>query len=241
MAKGEVKKPVKKNTSVALVGTASTMKAAPFDDKNIDIWACSPALPSPDCTRVDVTFEMHPYRYYGMPNVTERLLNFDGPVYMQDHYELIPNSIPYPYDEVKKEFYLQSMGQNIYVTNTITWMILLAIYQGYEDISLFGVHMAHDTEYIYQQPSCSWALGLAQGRGISIWLPKESSLLKARYEYGYGEPTKFMSHAEDRTTGLRKGVQELAGQLNSVASQKMKTEGALSEAEYWLAYLSGYK
>jgi hypothetical protein len=227
--------------SLAIVGSAPTLAAAPYDDPNFEIWAHSTTLPAEQCKRADRAFEFHPFRYWGQPNVIERLSSFDGPVYMQKHVDAIPNSVAFPIKEIEREFKLPCMGGTLYVTNSITFMILLAIYEGYTDLNLFGVHMAHNTEYVYQQPSCSWALGIAQGRGCSIWLPKESELLKTRYLYGYEEPTKWMQHAEDRVTGLRKGVAQAENELNQIAVRKARTEGALQESQYWKNFLHGYR
>lgn len=234
-----VPKHLDNSKSLAICGTAPSLKAAPFDNPNFEIWACSPALPSPDLKRADLSFEMHPKRYYGMPNVTDRLINFQKPVYMQDFIDIVPNSIPYPREAIKAEFELGCMNGVLYATNTISWMILLAIYLGYEDLNLFGVHMAHQSEYGYQQPSCSWALGIAQGRGCSIWLPKESTLLHARYEYGYDEPTKLMDTIEQRVQELTMGAKQLHGQIEDIAVKKAKTEGALLEAQHWYRHVAG--
>jgi hypothetical protein len=240
-AKSGVNSKAEQKKRLALVGSAQTLAMAPYDDPNFEIWVHSTTLPSEGCKRADRVFEFHPFRYYGQPNVIERLTGFEGPVYMQKHVDIIPNSVEYPLKEIEQEFKLPCMGDELYVTNSITFMILLAIYEGYTDLNLFGVHMAHDTEYSYQLPSCSWALGLAQGRGCSLWLPKESSLLKARYLYGYHEPSKYMAHAEDRVTGLQKGIRQVTERLNQTAVQKAKTEGALVEAQYWKDYLYGYR
>ena len=226
---------------LALLGSAPTLAMAPYEDPEFEIWAHSTSIPADECKRADRVFEFHPYRYYGQPNVIERLTGFDGPVYMQKQVKFIPNSVEFPLKEIEKEFKLPCMGGNLYVTNSITYMILLAIYEGYTDLHIFGVHMAHDTEYVYQQPSCSWALGIAQGRGCSIWLPKESSLLKATYLYGYDEPTKYMDHAEMRLAGIKKGIGNLSNQLNGIAVQKAKTEGAMMEALHWKDFLHGYR
>ncbi len=231
---------------VAIVGTAPSAREAPYGDETVEIWAINTALVKPEVERVDRVFEMHPKRYWGQPAVLERLNGFDGPVYMQDHYEEIPNSVSYPYEDVRAMFYLDAMGDNLYVTNTITWMILCALYEGYTDISLYGVHMAHETEYAYQRASCSWALGIIhgwimEGKKYKIYVHEDSSLLKAEYEYGYKEPTKAMQYLQGRIDGMKKGVSEAQKEMENLEKRKLRTEGAMSEARHIYSKLAGWK
>jgi hypothetical protein len=231
---------------LCILGTAESLKDAPFGDETVEMWAVGTATAHKACERADRAFEMHPKRYWGQPAVTERYSNFDGPVYMQDHYDEIPNSVSYPYEEVKERFHLDAMGDNLYVTNTITWMILLALYEGYTDISLYGVHMSHETEYAYQRSSCSWALGIIhgfilEGKPYRLYIAEQSALLKAEYEYGYAEPTKAMQYLQGRISGLKAGVKEADRKITDLTERKLRTEGAISEAHAIYEKLAGFK
>jgi len=110
----------------------------------------------------------------------EGLSKLGCPVYMQASNPLVPNAIPYPLDDVVKEF-------GTYFTNTISWQIALAIKEGFKEIRLVGVDMAVDTEYFWQRPSCEYFLGIAMGRNIKLILPDGSDLLKTRFLYGFQE------------------------------------------------------
>lgn len=231
---------------LVILGTASSMGSAPFEDENMEIWAIQTATAKEGFKRCDRAFEMHPRRYWGEPAVMERINKLTVPVYMQDHTDEIPNSVRYPYEEVRERFYLPVMKDNLFVTNTITWMLLLAIYEGYRDISLFGVHMAHDTEYGYQQASCSWALGIIhgmmlQGEKFHLYIAPSSELLTARYEYGYGEPTQSMQWVHSRINGMRKGVTEAQSRITELKERKLRTEGAITEAQNIYDHLAGFK
>lgn len=236
---------------LCILGTADSLAEAPFGDDSVEMWASGTAIAFPACERADKVFELHPRRYWGSPAVMERYIDFDGPVYMQDHYDEIPNSVAYPHEEIKKRFHLDAMGNNLYVTNTITWMILLAILEGYTDISLYGVHMSHETEYAYQRSSCSWALGIIHGRIIDgatvngqkyrLHIAEASSLLKAEYEYGYDEPTKAMQYLQGRLQGLKAGVSEATIKIDNLTERKLRTEGAISEATHIYEKLAGFK
>jgi len=231
---------------LCILGTAESLSEAPFGDETVEMWAAGTAIAFPACERADRVFELHPRRYWGAPNVMERYVEFKGEVIMQDHYDEIPNSVAYPYDAIKKQFYLETMGPNLYVTNTITWMILLAIQEGYTDISLYGVHMSHETEYAYQRSSCSWALGIIHGMILSgkpyrLHIAEASAILKAEYEYGYDEPTRTMQYLKGRLDGLSAGVKEAETNIKSLNERKLRTEGAISEAKHIYEKISGFK
>jgi hypothetical protein len=224
---------------------------APYDmeidgDYVYDIWGINTALVKDDVKRMDVCFEMHPKRYWGQQAVTERLKDFDGPVYMQDHYEQIPNSVSYPREAITEKYHLETMGDNLYVTTTMVWMLLFALEEGYTDISIYGVHMAHETEYAYQRASMSWVLGIIHGwildgKPYKLTIPPESELLKAEYEYGYDEPTKAMQYLKGRQQGMQAGIDQANTQIKSLEISKWKTEGALSEATHIYEKLAGWK
>ena len=128
---------------VAILGFAPTWKDAPFDNADWEIWGLNELyLKLP---RWDRWFEMH------TPSLIEhdelrvkdhwaKLATLGCPVFMQDHYADIPLSVPYPIQQIVSEF-------GDYFTNSISYMLALAIAEGYEEIGIFGVNMGHDTEY----------------------------------------------------------------------------------------------
>lgn len=239
-----MKKEQRKN--LAIVGTASTKKDAPYGDDEWEVWGMSSLSEDPEAGKLDKIFEFHPRRYWGQLPVTMRLNRFDGPVVMQDHYDEIPNSVAYPKDAMREEFYLDVMGANLYVTNSITWMILLALHEGYHNLALYGVHMKHDSEYAYQRPSCSWALGIIHGKILagepySLYISDESELLKARYEYGFDEPSELMLELDTRLKRLRAGLKQSENEKAKAAESELVTNGAIQEAKYWYDRVSGFR
>ena len=248
----EVKKTQGRKKPLCIIGTASTCGDAPYGEVEADgsftydIWGINTALVNDKVDRMDVCFEMHPKRYWGLQTVTDRLTDFDKRVVMQGHYDQIPKSEAYPREAIKKKYQLDVMGDNIYVTNTITWMLLMALEEGYTDISLYGIHMAHDTEYAYQRASCSWVLGIIHGwildgKPYKLTIPPQSELLKAEYEYGFDEPTKAMQYLAGRKQGMQAGIDQASSQIKSLEISKWKTEGALSETVHIYEKLAGWK
>ena len=232
---------------VCILGTAPTLKEAPFEDDSFEMWAVSGLMGNPDCKRIDRVFELHPwYEVRSMLHLLEMMKESDKPIYMQEVCEEVPASVRFPVEDVRKAFYLDVMGRHLYVTNTITWMTLLAILEGYQDFAFFGVHMEHESEYAYQRSSCSWALGIIHGKilagePLTLHLPDESALLKAQYEYGYGQPTVLMMNIDARRKRLKAGVEQTQGQMQQLHESMLKTEGAMVEANYWYDYIAGYR
>jgi hypothetical protein len=107
------------------------------------------------------------------------------PVYMIEPHPEVPDSVPYPKDEVLKVF-------PPYFTNSVSWILAHAILEGRPAIHLFGVDMGMvmnpgPEEFGEQRPSVEFFLGWARGAGIEVVIPKESDLLKTNVLYGYEE------------------------------------------------------
>ncbi len=191
--------PVKR---VAIVGCSDTKNLAPYDDKTWDIWAMNNAYGH--IKAAHAWFEIHPikcengkyvrrkllrpgvfewspeFRGQDMLTYLKNIAGLDCPAYMQKHWDIIPKSIPYPLADVTKRF-----GR--YFTNSVSYMIALAILQGYKEIGCWGVDMATSSEYGPQRPSCEFFLGIAAGLGIKITIPDQADLLKTRFLYGFEE------------------------------------------------------
>lgn len=238
---------LREKKKLCILGTASTMKEAPFEDDDYEFWGVSGLLGSADCKKLDRIFEIHPwYEVRSMLPLLQTMEESNAPIYMQEVQEEVPRSVKFPRDEVAEMFKLDVMGDHLYVTNTITWMILLGIYEGYTDFNLFGVHMAHDMEYAYQRASCSWALGIIHGymlagKDYRIHLPDESELMHAQYEYGYGQPTKLMMQMDMRRKRFAMGLTQVQGDMQKLERQRWKTEGAMEETAHWHAFIAGHK
>ena len=134
---------------VCIVGFADTKDQAPFDDPTWEIWGLNDL--HAQLKRYDRWFDIHDrdniqQDYKLMRNRGETppeniglkgLSKLNVPVYMQDHYDDIPNSIKFPLDEITKSF-----PYGDYMTNSISYMIGLAILEGFEEIRVVGVDMA---------------------------------------------------------------------------------------------------
>jgi hypothetical protein len=136
-----------------------------------------------------------------------------------------PQSVTYPIDTLVSQF-----GRD-YFHSTVDYMLALAIFEGFEEIGVWGVDMAHDSEYEHQRPSGSYWLGQAEGRGIKVTIPGESSLLRKMHRYGYEPPPSDLLSGQ---LGLRmKALQDRRGQL---VTELQAVDGAIQENSHWTEF-----
>lgn len=183
--------PIKK---VAIIGGAPSRRYAPIYDKSWEIWGLGARelrLP-----RVDRWFELHSVpqliRAYNRreKNGYERHIKFlrslKVPVYMQKPHPGVPNSVTYPLDAV-----LEECGRCF--TSSVSYMLGLAILEGYRGIGMWGVNMASKKEYLYQWAGVQYLLALAKQRGVGVYLPPDCpitipsrpKLVPTKVLYGY--------------------------------------------------------
>lgn len=188
---------------VAIVGYTPSRELAPFNDPSWEIWGLNDLYRF--VPRYDRWFEFHGkhrdgYIHNPKPGrlpwqeVKAQLATMQCPVYLQDVVPEIPNSVKFPLEEILNEFgqYFLDKKYAKYFTNSVSFMLALAIYEKYDEIHVYGVDMATSSEYGHQRPSCEFWLGVAIGRGITIHVPEEADLLKSRFMYGYEEEKKHV-------------------------------------------------
>ena len=155
---------------VAIVGLADDTRGEIPWDSDWEIWG----LPwDGDYARYDRLFEIHDIRMLSDSHMN-RLEDVWVPLYMM--YGDLPNATPYPFDEV-----VGMVGD--YFESSLSYMVALAIFEGAEEIGLWGVTMSDD--YWLQRPNMEYLLGFAKGRGIKVSIPDKCPLLKHETErYG---------------------------------------------------------
>ena len=225
---GEVTPPPLKK--VAIVGFSNHKTEAPYNDPTFEIWGLNDLHES--IPRWNRWFEMHSdkqikdycSRKQGVPYL-EGLAKLGVPVYMQKVRPEVPTSVEYPIERMKAQF-------GDYFTNSISYMLAMAIDEGYQVIHVYGVDMAQDTEYGTQRPSCEYFLGIARGRGIETYVPKTSDLLKVRWMYGYQdeEQSAFRMRLDEIYAGIqarRKAAEQQQAQAREACLQYLGAEDAI--------------
>tara|TARA_R100000656_G_C3928325_1_gene124266 strand:- start:251 stop:829 length:579 start_codon:yes stop_codon:yes gene_type:complete len=185
--------------NIAILGLApSTHDDAPFTDPDWEVWG----LPWDEgwflgCSRL---FDIHPLECIreAIPSFyphgyEDRLRGLGVPLYMQKAYPDIPNAIEYPLKNVSS-----LVGD--YYNSSIGYMLALAIFEGVDKIGLWGVDMdgpgepGHANEYRDERPNCEYLLGFAKARGIEIYIPEESPLLKFHGTFPLGTVIPKYTH-----------------------------------------------
>lgn len=173
---------------VCLLGTSNTLSQAPINDRSFEFWALNDMFVLPQGKAATRWFELHPRATHeshiprgNANNYLDGLRAMTIPVYMQEHYPDIPASIKYPLEEMIVHFGRQ------YFKSTLDYMMALALYEGFEEIHLYGVNMADSLEYAHQRPSMEYWIGRAEGMGVKVVLPEGCDLLKGYFRYGYDE------------------------------------------------------
>lgn len=157
---------------IAIIGLSPTHDQAPWDDPDWELFGL--AL-DPDVWRLDRVFEIHDIRllktYPDWQQYRSRMLDLEW-VYVQHEVEEIPNGRAYPLAEVSKT--------TDYLCSSVAYMLALAIHEGATEIGIWGVDMAAWEEYGYQRANMEYLIGLARGKGIKVYVPAQSPLLKFR-------------------------------------------------------------
>ena len=198
----------------AIIGTAPSWQQCPWQDASLEIWTLNDGylLGVP---RSDRHYEMHPFHqmifrpngrsirpeemppgsYMRPTEHLEWLRTRKQPVYLAHARPDFPSSRTFPKDAVLERFAafwpwrLTRSGSlepgKDYEISTPVWMLMHAIAEGYQEIHIYGIHLATEWEYMQQRPNFEFVMGIAAGLGIKVVLPESSPLCKAGFQYAY--------------------------------------------------------
>lgn len=214
---------------VAIVGAAQTSRdMAPYDDESWEIWTLNDM--GPLAKRIDRLFELHS-RAILERDAAVLQVEFDWlkanqtvPVYMAEPQDWVPMAVQFPTETILKEF-------GDYFTNSVSWMMALALHEGVDELALWGVDMAHGTEYAAQRPSCEYMIGLARGRGVPVYIPPQCDLLKCAEPYGL-EKSTFPVSLDNRLTQLTEERTLFANRKLEAMLNEAKLDGAVEILQY---------
>ncbi|MGE5404617.1 MAG: hypothetical protein ACM3PP_06725 [Candidatus Saccharibacteria bacterium] len=200
-----------RSKKVCLLGTSNTLKLAPLGDRSFEFWALNDMYDVVPVEMIDRWFDIHGRSTHeSHVSRASETRHIDGlraltmPVYMQERFEDIPASVKYPLEEIIAHFNRQ------YFKSTLDYMLALALYEGFEEIHIYGVDMAAGSEYSHQKPSLEYWIGRAEGMGVKVVLPAGSDLLKAYFRYGYDEEKEgdLLIKARAKSAELAKNAAE---------------------------------
>jgi len=228
---------IKQRDKVAIIGWASSSRQeVPVTDDSFDFWSCNEVAKTYEkVKRWGAHFNLHKKEV--IPPANKRWLSVrKEPVILLEKDPEIPNGIVYPFDQVRATFGKFLPQLNKYYTSSIAWKLALAILMDYKEIHLYGVDMAMDSEYQYQRPCCEFFLGFAMGKGVKVYVPKQSDLFFTPWIYSLEDPPKdegliTMDMIKER---IRINQQE----INEHTKAACRYEGALVQCQFFQARLA---
>ena len=215
---------------VAIVGAQElTRNNAPFEDESFEIWSISDWILSDWLKRCDVLIEIHQSGQYmnhpRTPRYWNTLLETDIPVYMYPVPDpRLKKARPYPLDGVLG---MVSTGSNQGkafkpLNSSIAYAMALAIYQGYEQIDVYGVELAAESEYAQQRHIFAFWAGVAAAKGIKLNVNCSDGLLSQPL-YGFEDTAE-----REKISAMMKEVRR---QKDDAEQVKLMAEGALQFAQ----------
>ena len=180
---------------IACLGGAKSVQYAPWHDASWELWchASSRHL----CKRdPDLLFDIHPdvlwrdpKKKNWDPKYVEWLKINRIPILMQARHRDVPASMKYPFGTMITEF------PRGYMTNTLAYMVALALMEGVTHLGIFGCDYHTGSEYGPQRGSAEYWLGVAEGRGVQVLIPPGCDLLgKPALLYGYESHPNGVRH-----------------------------------------------
>ena len=211
---------------IAIVGTAvTTLHQAPYNDPSWEVWGLNALYTFPG-VRWDRWFELHSREHLAgwldgrhWKWLTEQQPG--KPLYMRETYPECPAAVAFPVERLLVAF------PSRYYTNTVSYMIALAMLEGATEIGVWGVDMATSTEYGSQRPSCEFWLGLAMGAGIRVTLPKATDLLQAGHLYALEDPPAWMAKLKAQERAAAQKAAELEALIDDKTRELEQYRGGL--------------
>lgn len=204
---------------IAIVGSSWHCRKAPFDDPAWDIWGCNVGtLP-----RASRWFELHDDAsidtYEGHRTALAALTI---PLYLLQATPTIPNGVRYPVEAMKAKY------GDWFFTSTIAYMLAMALEEGPDEIGLWGVDMAHGTEYAAQKPGCRFFIQVARLAGIKITVPPESEILTPGRLYAFEPGVSWLRmKCEEKDRELRQRLSEVQTARQNLLLEKSALTGFL--------------
>lgn len=115
------------------------------------------------------------------------------PIVLQKAYADIPTAVAFPRTEIQ-QFFATPKRPMRYFTCSVTWLIALAIYEGFERIELWGFEL-RDTKpnsaYAFERPCVAYWIQQAQDRGIDVFYQSALAKLYTDGKMRPGDPDTY--------------------------------------------------
>lgn len=217
-------------------------------DDTWQVWGVSPGAFGV-VPRASRWFEVHrwePGKPWFTPEYCQFLREFRGPVYVGGDIPEIPNAVRYPIERVEQEF------SAYFLHSSLSLMMAVAILEIEDErakrgivagidlshtepdvIGFWGVDMAAHEEYGDQRSGCHFFILEALRRGIEVYVPPESCLLRPKPVYGLSEWDHAYIKATARSRELNARREQFARQAAEAQAQGQSLAGAVDNLKYF--------
>lgn len=249
--------PTPARKACAIVGTAQSWVHTPWNDLSVDIltlndgYALAWRKGLADLPRHSFHFDLHPFAQMSFrPRQHTSVNAADVPIgaYLrpEGHLEWLKtrpfpvfvNEAPAGWPAHVKTFPRAEMEAKYgsYICSTPAWMLLWALEQGYNEIHIYGIHLATEWEYVSQRPNFEYWIAHAIARGVKIVLPEKCPLLKSKHVYAYEPKHDLPVRAAELEMALIK--QDGAVLQKQLAQTKFYDRGRKRDLESRLAVIN---
>lgn len=223
-----------------------------------ELWGCSPGCwaVTPRATR---WFEVHrwePGQAWFSPEYCQFLRDFKGIVYTGAPVPEIKNHVVYPIDHIEEKF------SSYFLHSSLSLMAALAIdtiekvraarlnstlelpfgvdpaeldkTDDDDVIGMWGVDMAAAEEWGHQRPGCHFFILEAMRRGIGIFLPPESDLMRPMPVYGISEWDHNYVKLTCRAREMNSKLASYRAQMTEGEKMALRLEGELAALHYFV-------
>ncbi len=208
---------------VAVVGSnPATCELAPFDDPSWDIWVLNEAATTWEPPRISASFQIHKWESFARTDTPLKKDHWEWlqrehpfPVYMAEDFKEVPSAFTYPLEHI-----IDAVGGRSFFTSSAAYALALAHYMDYQEVGVWGVHVASEWEYEFQREGIAYWLGRIDATA-KLYLVPGCGLLEAPL-YGYEGATMIDLHY---LITSRRNLQEVADEYQE---QMDKASGAVS-------------
>ena len=207
---------VKELDNIFILGRGQSLGFCPVKKpEKSEFWGCNNIYKAREVDRLFVMHDVYVTQYNRGTKIIEEANGKGFPVYTLGKYEELKNNIPYPIEEVIKEF------ETAYFLTNISYMLALAIMQRPKNLFLFGVDMDFGTAKEYMQNekgNIEFWLGMATGRKIRFHLSKGSTLIRRK---GMGNYYGMVAKIDERSHTLQLDPKYKWGKTKSALKYKI--------------------
>jgi len=248
--------PSLRTRKVAILGFAETVKDCPWQDESWELWGMNGFWRAAEKDfgvkaaeeRYSLWFDMHTIEYTreygkvaGFGDAQERWLEKEHPfpIFMIEAAASFPSVRRFPIESV-----IASVGRD-YFTSTVAYAIAYAAaLPDVAEIGLWGIDLAHDSEYADQRPCAEYHIARAEDRGIKVTTHERSALMRQRVRYGYDQEhpllTELRNGVQNQVSGLRKAIERHTAEMDRLRTQANTDDGALQAMTGLLSRLELY-